>query len=170
MCIRDSEMFHATRALTSEAGLVAYEISNFARPGEECLHNLGYWRNEEYVGLGPGAVSKIDHARGGNPRAIQPYLRRIKDKGVALEWREDPAPAARLGETWWLGLRLLEGVDAARARHISAYTQETDPTAPIQAELLEHDLLERRSDGRLALSGRGLPLADAVAKRFLDTE
>ena len=70
-------MFETTRRLTAEHGLDAYEISNHARPDEECAHNIGYWRNGAYVGIGPGAVSKVGHSRAGNPRGIAPYLRRV---------------------------------------------------------------------------------------------
>ena len=109
-------MFETTRRLTAEHGLDAYEISNHARPGEECAHNIGYWRNGAYVGIGPGAVSKVGHSRAGNPRGIAPYLRRVADQGHATHWREDLDPAARLAETWWLGLRLAAGVDPEEAR------------------------------------------------------
>ena len=66
------EMFAATRELTAKAGLHAYEVSNYARPGAACAHNVNYWRNGAYVGLGPGAVSKVAHVRAGKPRPIVP--------------------------------------------------------------------------------------------------
>ncbi|MEM9379451.1 MAG: radical SAM family heme chaperone HemW [Planctomycetota bacterium] len=162
------EMFHATRRRTCAAGLEAYEISNFARPGEACAHNLNYWRNGEYVGLGPGAVSKVGHARAGNPRAIAPYRRRVAASGHATDWREDPEPRTRLGETWWLGLRLAEGVDAVAARSAAAFEDAEDPCVPIAEDLVGHDLLERTPDGRYRLTERGRPLADGVAKCFLE--
>lgn len=164
-------MFHATRTLASAHGLDAYEISNFARPGEECVHNLGYWGNRPYVGIGPGAVSKVAQARAGNPRAIAPYLRRIEGTGQAAIWREDPTPLARLGESWWLGLRLARGVDPAAARESAGFDEQqhgADPTPGICKELAGHGLLERADTGRHALTPKGLPLADAVARRFLD--
>jgi len=160
-------MFHATRRLAAESGLDAYEISNFARPGEACAHNLNYWCNGEYVGIGPGAVSKVAHARAGNPRGIQPYLRRVAEHGHATDWREDPPARARLAETWWLGLRVAEGVAPAEARGTAGFDGEDDPMLP-EAEALEgQGLLERSPAGRFSLSPRGLPLADAIASRFL---
>ncbi|MEM6671235.1 MAG: radical SAM family heme chaperone HemW [Planctomycetota bacterium] len=160
-------MFDATRRLTRDAGLHAYEISNFARPGEECEHNRSYWRNGEYVGLGPGAVSKVGDARAGNPRGIAPYLRRIASRGHATDWREDPEPVARLAETWWLGLRTSEGVAPAEARAAARFDGDADPALPIADELVGHDLLEIAGD-RYRLTEAGLPLADAVARRFLE--
>ncbi len=161
------EMLAATRALTAGAGLAAYEVSNYARPGEACAHNVNYWRNGPYVGLGPGAVSKVAHARAGNPRAIVPYLRRVAETGGALDWREELAPRARLGETWWLGLRLAEGVDPAEARATAEYPGDDDPAAPIVAHLVELGLVARHGP-RVALTAAGLPVADAIARRFLD--
>ncbi len=164
-------MFDATRRLNAEHGLLAYEISNHAAAGEECEHNLNYWRNGAYVGIGPGAVSKVGTARGGNPRGIAPYLRRIQKEGHATQWREDPAPMARLAETWWLGLRLAAGLTAAEARGRAAcpaVDESEDPAVAVAEELRGHDLLERTDAGRYRLTARGLPLADGVAKSFLN--
>lgn len=164
------EMLAATRALTAGAGLAAYEVSNHARPGEECAHNVNYWQNGAYVGLGPGAVSKVGYARSGNPRAIVPYLRRVAATGVALDWREELSPLARLGETWWLGLRLAAGVaplDARRVAGVDAACATGDPAVTIADEHAALGLLEV-VDGRYRLTATGLPVADAVARRFLE--
>ena len=166
------EMFHTTRSLTESAGLHAYEISNHATPGEECVHNIGYWHNAEYLGLGPGAVSKVGLARAGNPRAIQPYLRRMAAAGHATEWREDPDEHARLAETWWLGLRLAGGVNAHEARKAARFHPETaDPALAIAERLESQGFLERFDADdieRFRLTASGLPLADAAARQFLD--
>lgn len=162
-------MFGATRRLTAAAGLDAYEISNHARPGEACAHNVNYWRNGAYVGLGPGAVSKVRHARAGNPRAIAPYLRRVAAEGHATHWREEPEPAARLAETWWLGLRLAAGVDPEEARDTAGADADAAAAAlALVDELRGHDLLRMDEGDRVSLTERGLTLADAVAKRFLE--
>ncbi len=166
------EMFHATRDLTSAAGLNAYEISNHATPGEECVHNVGYWRNAEYLGIGPGAVSKVGLTRVGNPRAIQPYLRRIAAAGHATDWREDPDEYARLAETWWLGLRLAEGVNAEEARAAARFSADvSDPALEVAERLESQGFLERfkgEPNERFRLTATGLPLADAAARQFLD--
>ncbi len=166
------DMFHSTRELTAAAGLPAYEISNHGRPSEECAHNIGYWRNAEYVGIGPGAVSKVGQARAGNPRSIQPYLRRMKAAGHATDWREDPDAHARLAETWWLGLRLAEGVHAGTARAVAGFPDDQeDPALEIAGNLVQQGFLET-FDGagaeRYRLTSTGLPLADAVARQFLE--
>ena len=110
------ECLSIARDRAAAAGLEAYEVSNYARPGRECRHNLGYWENRPYVGLGPSAVSAVPPHRGGNVRSLGGYRARVARDGHALEWRETLGPLARLGETWWLGLRLSRGVDPREAR------------------------------------------------------
>ena len=105
------EIFRRTRDALQAAGLRQYEISNFARPGKECRHNLKYWRYEPFLGLGPSACSHIGRRRWSN----RPSLREWSD---ALERGRSPraevveldgAGAAR--EALVFGLRLVEGVD-----------------------------------------------------------
>jgi oxygen-independent coproporphyrinogen-3 oxidase len=163
--------FRTTRHVARHAGLHAYEISNFASAGRECAHNVNYWRNGEYVGIGPSAVSKVGATRLGNVRAIEPYRKRIADGGAeaAAAWWETPGAHARLAETWWLGLRLAAGVEPDEARRTAGFPAgDADPCESVAARLAERDLLVRR--GRAyALSEQGLPLADAVAREFLAT-
>jgi oxygen-independent coproporphyrinogen-3 oxidase len=165
-------LFHATRRSLADAGFGAYEISNFSSNGSECLHNINYWRNGQYLGIGPSAVSKVGESRHGNVRSIGSYLRQVRDRGHACAWSETPSSLARLGETWWLGLRLAEGIGAAEARRRSAISpsgmgEHDDPTAPIAQRMLDLGLLERTGD-LYRLSVAGQPLADAVAREFLE--
>ena len=111
--------------------------------------------------------------RVGNPRSIQPYLRRIAAAGHATDWREDPNEYARLAETWWLGLRLAEGVSPSAARAAAKFAADVpDPALAIAERLETQGFLERftapEGDERFRLSAIGLPLADAAARQFLD--
>lgn len=160
------ELFTRTREITRAHGLAAYEISNFARPGEACEHNLNYWRNGEYAGIGPSAVSKLGIARFGNVKAIRAYARRASADEDTRHWEETPDERTRLAETWWLGLRLAAGISPAEARARAAARDEADAGAAVARELAEHGLLAFDGE-RFRLTARGLPLADAVAKRFL---
>jgi oxygen-independent coproporphyrinogen-3 oxidase len=163
------EMFSTTRRLAAERGLKAYEISNFALSGHECLHNVNYWRNGPYVGVGPSAVSKVGHRRFGNLRALGEYRRLVERDRPATAWEETPEPVARLGETWWLGLRLAEGLEPAAARERAGYQLDADredPALAVAGPLAEGGLLEL-AGGRYRLTERGLPVADAVAREFL---
>ncbi len=161
-------LFEITRSSLREAGFAAYEISNYAADGLECLHNRLYWSNGDYVGLGPGAVSHWSGSRSGNPRGIAPYHRWVRDFGHATLWRETLSARARLGETWWLGLRLADGVDPAAALSKAGWGPEPDPTAPVVETLLASGHLRRQGpEGRIQLTPRGIPVADAVAAEFL---
>ena len=157
------------RSAAVGAGLGAYEISNYSLNDQESRHNLNYWRAGDYVGLGPGAVSKVGSVRAGAPRGIAPYLRWIESSGHATAWRDAPSARTRLAEAWWLGLRLAEGLSAKEALERAGWDSRSaneDPAAPVVEELLELGMLERSGE-RLRLSAQGLPVADAVAGRFL---
>ncbi len=160
------ELFQAVRRATREAGLGAYEVSNYSSNGHECHHNINYWHAGDYVGLGPGAVSKVGPVRAGAPRGIAPYLRWIEASGHATAWRDAPTASTRLAEAWWLGLRLREGLSPQEALARAGWDRPEDPSAPVVQELLGLGMLERVGE-RVRLSEAGIPVADAVAGRFL---
>ena len=161
-------LFERVRSRAVAAGLEAYEISNYARSGSQCVHNLNYWHNGPYLGLGPSAVSKTAGMRRGNTKAIAGYTRWIHSQGHAVQWQESLPALARLGETWWLGLRLGEGVDPADARLRAGWEScNEDPALPIVERLEQQGLLERVGTG-VRLSPRGIPLADFVGREFLE--
>ena len=164
------QFFWRTRELLEDAGFDAYEISNFASNGSLCHHNVNYWENGPYVGLGPSAVGKVGHLRMGNPRSYEKWSAGMRDEAALLyEWSETLEPADRLGETWWLGLRTREGVDPATARRVAELGARPDPCLPI-AEELAHQGLLILEDNCYRLSQRGLPLADAIARQFLSPD
>ena len=107
-----SEFYHGGVELLEKEGLNRYEISNFARPGHESLHNLHYWQRGEYLGLGPGAHSFINGVRYGNPRSFVHWLKWVDQscpEGL-MELDEVNEEAANL-EKLWLGLRQNAGIN-----------------------------------------------------------
>jgi oxygen-independent coproporphyrinogen-3 oxidase len=160
------EQFWSTRARLAAAGLHAYEISNFARAGRECVHNERYWRNADYVGIGPSAVSHVDGMRRGNARSRAKWNADVLERAACAAWEERLEPRARLGETWWLGLRTRRGVVPSLARATAQFEQREDPCEAAAHALARDGFLEQHGE-RFALSERGLPLADALAQRFL---
>ncbi|MEB3328889.1 MAG: radical SAM family heme chaperone HemW [Candidatus Sericytochromatia bacterium] len=147
----------------SAAGYTAYEVSNWARPGETSRHNEVYWRNEPWLGLGSGAHSYLDRRRWANPATISAYL----------QDGPTPPPEAPQGlqeeqeETMFMGLRLLrEGVADARFRARFGLGV-VDRYAPVLAGLRERGLVEWDGE-RLRLSRAGVPLANDVFAAFLD--
>lgn len=157
--------FERTHGQLAAAGYEAYEVSNFSTPGQQCRHNVNYWENGPYLGIGPSAVSKLAHTRFGNPRSIVPWRAALEAARFPASWEETLSPPARLGETWWLGLRTRAGVGPEEARRIAAFA-ERDPTEGTRAELEGLGLLEQ-VEGRYRLTPRGWPVADAVARRLL---
>lgn len=147
------------------AGFEHYEISNFARPGYRCRHNLVYWRNGEYAGFGPGAVSYIDSRRMTTEKRPALYVSKVRgglDAVVeceSLDWRSS------LGETMMLGIRLLDGVPLGEVR--ARYGSEVDSVLAGPIERLEARGLVRCANDTIRLTRRGLLLADTVALEFL---
>jgi putative oxygen-independent coproporphyrinogen III oxidase len=113
-----ADLFERTHAILAEAGMPLYEVSNHARAGHECRHNLVYWRYEDYVGVGPGAHGRITvdghKIATRQERAPETWIAAIRAAGHATA-EERPIPAAEAAqEALLMGLRLAEGVDAAR--------------------------------------------------------
>ena len=103
-------MYDYTVARAREAGYERYEISNFAKPGKECAHNLCYWRGEEYAGYGPGAVERIGNRRTTNMKHPERYCEAIEQSLPLACEAETLDEAALRTERIMLGLRLSEGV------------------------------------------------------------
>jgi len=107
----EEKMYNEVINFLTENGYEQYEISNFARPGHESVHNSSYWRNIEYYGLGAGAHGYIDGVRYANQGALKFYIDSMLEKGHARREENIVTPKERIEEEMFLGLRLLEGVD-----------------------------------------------------------
>jgi putative oxygen-independent coproporphyrinogen III oxidase len=117
-------MFEMTQERLAGAGLAAYEISNHARPGRECRHNLAYWRYEDYLGVGPGAHGRV--TRGGVKYAIR--QRRLPEAWLARPELEESVAITRetaVEEMVMMGLRLSEGISRARLEALAECPIET---------------------------------------------
>jgi oxygen-independent coproporphyrinogen-3 oxidase len=119
-----AELYEKTRAFLINAGFVHYEISNYARPGFECRHNLNYWRGGEYLGLGPAAASHLDGKRFKNNNDLDAYL---QNPAGQVEYVEELSPKDKAAEEAMLRLRLLEeglNTDELTAKFGSANTSD----------------------------------------------
>ncbi len=145
----------------AEAGLHHYEISNWARPGRTCRHNLIYWRNGDWLGIGPGAASHVGGQRWKNAPHLGLYLA-SRDLPPMREI-EAPDPARTLGERLMMGLRLREGV--ARDWLDQALGAD-DPRRGVLEEAATAGLIEQ-TETQLRLTRRGLLLADAILTRLV---
>ena len=165
-------MFHEVRERLGAAGLAAYEISNFARPGREARHNQAYWRGVPYLGVGAGAHSFLPEDGGAgsfgrrweNVRDPNRWIAGVRESGAAIASSESLGREAAMGETCWLGLRESRGLDPVEfERRFGRDFGECFPHVPTLAS----DGLVQWREGRLVLTDRGLLLADTVFASFL---
>lgn len=155
-------LFDTTQEICAAAGLPAYEISNHAREGARCRHNLVYWRGDEYAGVGPGAHGRIDidgvrHATSTEKRP-ENWLMRVESLGHGLVVDDDLTSIERADEYLLMGLRLTEGIDPARFTALAG--KPLDPSRI--AMLREEGAITVDADGRLRVTQQGFPLLDAV--------
>ena len=110
-------MYDLTRERLADAGYQQYEISNWAQPGRACRHNLTYWRDEPWIGLGAGAASSLEGRRWKNTPVLERYIRSVEQTGRAERVEdEQPELETRMLDFLTLGLRLREGVSLASFR------------------------------------------------------
>jgi len=159
-------MFRLAQQLTAEAGYHQYEISNYAKPGYECQHNMIYWRNEPYLGFGPGAVSYMEGRRWTNIKHPREYIRRIHaGEPLELEW-ERLTGWDSVAETLMLSLRMVDGVDlhALEQRFGLPVHQHY---APVIAQLIARGWLEQHGT-TIRLTQEGLLWHSEVALAFFE--
>lgn len=153
-------LYETTQALTDAAGLPAYEISNHARPGEECRHNLVYWRMGDYAGVGPGAHGRLTTSGGRRALATvcapEAWRERVEARGHGLETEATVEPRERADEMLLMGLRLAEGVDLARYAAAGGVLRED------RLDWLAGEGLLVREEGRLRATRRGWLLLDSI--------
>ena len=163
-------MFQQARRVLSEAGYEHYEISYYARWAEKnanrrCRHNVIYWTDGDYLGVGAGAHSCINGVRWANHPSPECYLELVEADLLPVAWVERLSPRRALGQAIMLNLRLGEGVQLEELG--KRYGLEAKAVFAKQiTSLTEHGLAELEA-GRLRLSERGLPLANEVLIRFL---
>ncbi|HEV3183850.1 MAG TPA: radical SAM family heme chaperone HemW [Xanthobacteraceae bacterium] len=155
-------LYDATQEVCAARGLPAYEISNHARPGGECRHNLVYWRYGEYAGVGPGAHGRIDVD--GRRRATateknpERWLALVEARGHGLVDDDTLTRAEQADELLLMGLRLAEGI--ALERYADRAGKPLDPDRI--ADLVRGGFVATTPDGRLRVTPAGFPLLDAV--------
>ena len=155
-------LYDATQSICASAGLPAYEISNHARPGAECRHNLIYWRGYEYAGIGPGAHGRLDIAGERHATATekepQNWLMRVESFGHGLVSDEALTREQIADEFLLMGLRLAEGIDLARYARLAGRPLD----ARRLALLREQGVVETTTSGQLRVTLAGFPVLDAV--------
>jgi oxygen-independent coproporphyrinogen-3 oxidase len=161
----ERHMHETARAILKDAGFVQYEISNFAKPGFECLHNLRYWKNIPVIGIGPAAAGWYRGKRTTNVADIEKYIAKIEAGQSGYSEEHSPTPEQIACETAVLGLRMIEGID------MFGYEKQTgfDLIMLFGNAIKQHTfngLLECTADNHCRLTEKGLSYADTVASDF----
>ncbi len=155
-------LYDTTQEICAAAGLPAYEISNHARPGAECRHNLVYWRGHEYAGVGPGAHGRLNI--GGvryateTEKRPESWLMRVEASGHGLTVNEPLMTGEQADEYLLMGLRLAEGIDPERYEKLSGRPLDERRISILK----EEGAIESMADGRLRVTLSGFPVLDAV--------
>jgi putative oxygen-independent coproporphyrinogen III oxidase len=156
------DLYDLTQSICNAGGLPAYEVSNHARSGAECRHNLVYWRGHDYAGVGPGAHGRltIDGYLYATETEKRPeaWLTRVGVNGNGLIVDEKLTPAETADEFLLMGLRLTEGIEPERFTALSGRT--LDPSRI--SFLRDNGAVETTANGRLRVTPSGFPLLDAV--------
>jgi len=164
-----ASLYEATQDVLAAADLPAYEVSNHARPGAECRHNLLYWRYGAYVGIGPGAHGRprVAGARLATRqhRAPEIWLEQVERAGHATTERRVLAPAEQAEEALMMGLRLSAGIDAARFEAATGVSLDDAVDAKGLGALLAGGFLARDAKG-LRATREGLLRLDAVLAKL----
>jgi len=153
------EQYWAAVDRLDAAGFTHYEISNWAKPGHPSRHNLAGWHYQPYLGCGAGAHSlfRLDDGsseRRWNLKGPHAYIRKVTATGQALDGSERLSPARAMGEAAMIGVRLLEGTDAAQA-------------FPLERKRLVSAGLMTEQGDEVRLTRRGVELANQVGAAFL---
>jgi oxygen-independent coproporphyrinogen-3 oxidase len=163
----DRRMFHEARELLLRHGFFRYEISNFAKGGMECAHNLMYWHNNEYVGCGSNAHSYFSNARYANHTDVRAYIESVDDPGgqtreftVIVDTEEERF------DTLMLGLRLVNGIN--KAEFVKRFGHDINFFYKKQIDDLKTQGLLLEDESKLYCTQKGLDLQNYVLLGFTD--
>ena len=163
----EREMYQLTQSFLASKGYYRYEISNYAKKGKECAHNLGYWQRKEYLGFGLGAASLFKETRWSNTRELKEYINQIVRKQFPLEEEslEELSDNAQMEEYMFLGLRMMQGIRRDEFEKCFGHTIE-GIYGDLLNRLSKEGLLELE-EGRIRLTDKGIDISNYVFSQFL---
>jgi oxygen-independent coproporphyrinogen-3 oxidase len=169
LCLPDEEteraMYYRTKALLSDRGYLRYEISNYAKEGYRCRHNLKYWRRVDYLGMGLGASSLMNHMRWRNTDSMTAYLEHSRDPGKLVTELERLDKRQEIEEFMFLGLRLFEGVSAETFLETFGLSM-TELYGDLLSKLEKEGLIFQHGSA-FSLTDRGVDISNRVLSQFL---
>lgn len=161
----DRQMYDLTKEILGRHGYHRYEISNYAKEGQECIHNLKYWQGGDYLGLGLGAASCMEHERWSNVRGLTDYEDRICRGQKPVEQTEELGEEEQKAEFMFLGLRCMEGVSAERFE--KKFHQSVEERYGRVLHKYENMGLMRLVNGNWQLTEQGIDVSNHIFADFL---
>ncbi len=158
-------MYLESMDLVKAKGYRQYELSNFARKGFECQHNLRYWQGKEYIGFGAGAHSYFRGVRWGNAKDIRKYIEGNKKGFPMVAFRERLSSTQKITEFIFLGLRMAEGIDLKKLKEGLKFDLEKKKKEGITG-LIKERFLKRERDN-LRLTRKGILVADSIIQKLV---
>ena len=159
-------IYYRTEELLKAAGYHRYEISNYAKEGKECRHNLGYWKRKEYLGIGLGSASLIDNTRYSNTSDLVKYIKCAKEPDKIKEDIQVLSTQEQMEEFMFLGLRKMEGVSEREFEE--CFPISIDEVYGFNLKKLINEGLLERKDGQILLTGVGIDISNYVFAEFLN--
>jgi oxygen-independent coproporphyrinogen-3 oxidase len=162
----EARLYESTWAQLAEAGYAQYEVSNFARPGHACLHNLNTWRMNEWVGLGPSAASQHGGLRGANIADLDQWLANLESGERMTEDRVTLSAESLAEDALIFGLRMNAGVNVEEWRKRAPNAPWSSVEATLQRMTAEE--LAEQDGAVVRLTSRGRLLADSVGAEIME--
>ncbi|HAT4245617.1 TPA: oxygen-independent coproporphyrinogen III oxidase [Clostridium perfringens] len=161
----ERKMYHLAKRILEENGFNQYEISNYAKEGKECRHNLAYWNMDNWIGVGSAAASYINGKRIKNISSVEEYINSIKDKGEAVEEIINNSKNDNMEEFMFMGLRKINGIDENEFKN--RFSMNINYVyGEILNKYIGEGLLIRES-GRIFLSEKGIEISNVIMADFL---
>ncbi|BDC02672.1 oxygen-independent coproporphyrinogen III oxidase [Clostridium perfringens] len=161
----ERKMYHLAKKILEENGFNQYEISNYAKEGKECRHNLAYWNMDNWIGVGSAAASYINGKRIKNISSVEKYINSINEKGEAVEEIINNSKNDNMEEFMFMGLRKINGIDENEFKKRFSMNIN-DVYGEILNKYIGEGLLIRES-GRIFLSEKGIEISNIIMADFL---
>lgn len=161
----ERKMYHLAKKILEENGFNQYEISNYAKEGKECRHNLAYWNMDNWIGVGSAAASYINGKRIKNISSVEEYINSINEKGEAVEEIINNSKNDNMEEFMFMGLRKINGIDENEFKKRFSMNIN-DVYGEILNKYIDEGLLIRDS-GRIFLSEKGIEIPNIIMADFL---
>lgn len=161
----ERKMYHLAKKILEENGFNQYEISNYAKKGKECRHNLAYWNMDNWIGVGSASASYMDGKRIKNISSVEEYINSINEKGEAIEEIINNSKNDNMEEFMFMGLRKINGIDENEFKNRFSMNIN-DVYGEIINKYIDEGLLIRES-GRIFLSEKGIEISNIIMADFL---